>query len=172
MGHYHGHARYGNDDVLKSSLVLSNGKDLFTHNIDDARLGRDELPVSELFNAKLMRGGAHFTVIACDSGTQDIAPGDEPLGIIPALLHAGATSILGCQWPIDSRAGRAFSEAFYQELSRGGGPDGEGCNRVVHLAKALQSTVRRLSSGELGAHYKQAYFWAPFALHGLWFFLS
>jgi len=170
--HYHGHARYGNDDVLKSSLVLSNGKDLFTHNIDDARLGRDELPVSELFNAKLMRGGAHFTVIACDSGTQDIAPGDEPLGIIPALLHAGATSILGCQWPIDSRAGRAFSEAFYQELSRGGGPDGEGCNRVVHLAKALQSTVRRLSSGELGAHYKQAYFWAPFALHGLWFFLS
>jgi len=170
--HYHGHARYGNDDVLKSSLVLSDGQDLFTQNIDDARLGRDELSVSELFNAKLMRDGAHFTVIACDSGTQDIAPGDEPLGIIPALLHAGATSILGCQWPIDSRAGRAFSEAFYQELSRGDGLGDEGCNRVVHLAKALQSTVRKISSGELGAHYKQAYFWAPFALHGLWFFLS
>jgi CHAT domain-containing protein len=169
--HFHGHARYGKDDVLKSSLVLSNGKDLFTNNIDDARLGRDDLSVSELFNAKLMRDGAHFTVIACDSGTQDIAPGDEPLGLIPALFHAGATSILGCQWPIDSRAGRAFSEVFYQELSRGGLGD-ESCNNVVHLAKALQSDVRRINSGELGAHYKQAYFWAPFALHGLWFFQS
>jgi CHAT domain-containing protein len=155
--HYHGHARYGKDDVLKSSLVLSNGKDLFTNNIDDARLGRDDLSVSELSNAKLMRDGAHFTVIACGSGTQDIALGDEPLGLIPALLPAGATSILICQWPIDSRAGRAFSEIFYQELSRGGLGD-ESCNNVVHLAKALQSAVRRINSGELGAHYKQTYF--------------
>lgn len=98
-------------------------------------------------------------------------PGDKPLGLIPALLHAGATLILGCQWPIDSRAGRAFSEVFYQELSRGGLGD-ESCHNVVHLAKALQSAVRRINSGELGAHYKQAYFWAPFALHGLWFFQS
>ena len=168
--HYHGHACYGKDDVLKSSLVLSNGKDIFKDNIDDARLGRDELSVSELFKAKLLRDGAHFTVIACDSGTQDIAPGDEPLGIIPALLQAGATSILGCQWPIDSRAGRAFSDAFYQELSRYGSMGDEGSNGVLHLAKALQRTVGRMSRGELGVQYKQAYYWAPFALHGLWFF--
>jgi CHAT domain-containing protein len=163
--HYHGHARYGKDDLLKSSLVLSNGKDLLTNNIDDPRLGRDDLSVSELSNAKLMRDGAHFTVIACESGTQDIAPGNEPLGLIPVLLHAWATSILNCQWPIDSRAGRAFSKVFYQELSRGGLGD-ESCNN------ALQSAVRRVNTGELGAHYKQAYFWAPFALHGLWFFQS
>jgi CHAT domain-containing protein len=164
---YYGHARYGKDNVLNSSLVLSNGKDLFKDQIDDASLGRDELSVSELFNAKLVRGGVHFTVIACDSGTQDIAPGDEPLGIIPALLHAGATSVLGCQWPIDSRAGRTFSDAFYQELH--GRLSDEGGNGVIYLAKALQSAVGRMRGGELGAQYKQAYYWAPFPLHGLWF---
>ncbi|KAK0659486.1 CHAT domain-containing protein [Cercophora samala] len=197
--HYHGHSRYNNKDILKSSLVLSDGTDIFSHNSDtangdeellvntaqadlldmaeadydngsndegtfDGDEGIDELLVSELFEATLPRGGVHFTIIACDSGTQDIAPGDEPLGIIPALLYAGATSVLGCQWPIDSRAGRAFSEAFYQEVastqSRG----------AINLASALRSTVMRMRKGELGAEFKQAYYWAPFVLHGLWLF--
>ena len=170
--HYHGHAKYGKDDVLKSSLVLSDGADLFAEPIDggDIDLGRDELSVSELFTTNLPSGGVHFTIIACDSGTQDIAPGDEPLGIIPALLHAGATSVLGCQWPIDSRAGRAFSEAFYEELIRTSTQIEDSSNNTIQIAKALRNTVERMSSGKLGVQYKQPYYWAPFALHGLFFF--
>lgn len=196
--HYHGHARYSNQDILKSSLVLSDGTDILSHdsntgngdgdltadaeadlletveaeydddnNDEDAvdnSEGIDELLVSELFEATLPRGGVHFTIIACDSGTQDIAPGDEPLGIIPALLYAGATSVLGCQWPIDSRAGRAFSEAFYQEVAS------RQTGGAVNLASALRSTVMRMRRGDLGAEFKQAYYWAPFVLHGLWLF--
>jgi CHAT domain-containing protein len=171
--HYHGHAQYDKDDVLKSSLVLSDGIDILAESIDDGNvdLGRDELSVSELFTTNLPSGGVHFTIIACDSGTQDIAPGDEPLGIIPALLHAGATSVLGCQWPIDSRAGRAFSEAFYEELSRTGTEiEDSSNNNTVHVAKALRNTVGRMSSGKLGVLFKQPYYWASFALHGLWFY--
>ncbi|KAK4172652.1 CHAT domain-containing protein [Triangularia setosa] len=210
--HYHGHARYSEDDILKSSLVLSDGNDIFnrtfelkdkdgeltgqtdTHlleppesrndyedndsgsdcNSDDHTAvgdeGVDELLVSELFEATLPRGGVHFTIIACDSGTQDIAPGDEPLGIIPALLYAGATSVLGCQWPIDSRAGRAFSEAFYEEVASMQTGKTPEASRAVHLASGLRSTVMRMKKGELGAEFKQAYYWAPFVLHGLWYF--
>lgn len=167
--HYHGHASYGKDDVLKSSLILSNGKDVFKDNIDVASEGRDELSVSELFKARLLRDGVHFTVVACDSGTQHIAPGDEPLGLIPGLLHAGATSILACQWPINSHAGRIFSDAFYEELN-GYRQNNDSSNGVIYLAKALQIAVGRMARGELGAQYRLAYYWAPFALHGLWFF--
>ncbi|KAK0726415.1 CHAT domain-containing protein [Apiosordaria backusii] len=212
--HYHGHARYSKDDILKSSLVLSDGTDIFDHGFDckdndeapsgEAKThlveapenehhhgnndsggddhsdydddtvggdeGIDELLVSELFEATLLRGGVHFTIIACDSGTQDIAPGDEPLGIIPALLYAGATSVLGCQWPIDSRAGRAFSEAFYQEVAIMQTSETPEKSSAINLAKALSSTVTSMRKGELGAEFKQAYYWAPFVLHGLWYF--
>ncbi len=58
------------------------GKDIFQENIDDAEMGCDEISVSDLFSAQLPQNGAHVTIITCDSGTQDIAPGDEPLGIM------------------------------------------------------------------------------------------
>ena len=96
--HFHGHANYSLDNVLESSLILSNGKHLVQEKIDDAIVGRDELSVTERFGTRL-RDGAHFTVIACESGSQHIAPGDEPLGIISALVHAGASSVLGRQRP-------------------------------------------------------------------------
>jgi hypothetical protein len=89
--------------------------------IDDAMLETYELSAPELFKARLLLDGVHFTIMACEYGTQSIAPSDQPFGIIPALLHAGATSVLGYQWPIDSRAGQAFSEAFYNEFNCGDG---------------------------------------------------
>ena len=104
-------------------------------------MGIDELSVPELFDTGLPHGGVYFTVVACDSGTQDLAPSDEPLGLIPSLLHAGAASVLSCQWPIKSDAGRAFSEAFYEELSHARGQIQDGSSDVIHLAKALRNTV-------------------------------
>ncbi|KAL5084171.1 hypothetical protein Trisim1_012247 [Trichoderma cf. simile WF8] len=170
--HYHGHARYCKEDVLQSSLILSNGEDIFDNsNAENPPQGRDELSVVDLFNTTMPQGGVHFTIIACESAAQDLSPGDEPLGIIPALLHAGATSVLGCQWPIKSSAGRAFSEAFYSEVkymrrtTKGG-------NQAVNLAQALGITIGKMRRGELGAQFKQAYCWASFAMHGLWFFSS
>ncbi|KAJ4864665.1 CHAT domain-containing protein [Trichoderma breve] len=170
--HYHGHARYCKEDVLQSSLILSNGEDIFDNsNAENLLLGRDELSVVDLFNTTLPQGGVHFTIIACESATQDLSPGDEPLGIIPALLHAGATSVLGCQWPIKSSAGRAFSEAFYDEV-RYMRSITIGGNQTVNLAQALGITVGKMRRGELGVQYKQAYCWASIAMHGLWFFPS
>ncbi|KAI3320726.1 CHAT domain-containing protein [Xylariaceae sp. AK1471] len=170
--HYHGHASYGKNDVVTSSLVLSDGTDLFssTNGSDQSHLGEDYLSVREIFELELPNGAVHFTVIACDSGTHDMAPGDEPLGIIPALLHAGASSVLGCLWPIDSECGRAFSAAFYAELRGGqsivGLPGG-----VLHLAQALRRTTIKMLRGELGSHFKLAHHWASFSLHGSWFTL-
>ncbi|EHK20394.1 uncharacterized protein TRIVIDRAFT_192964 [Trichoderma virens Gv29-8] len=168
--HYHGHASYCKEDVLQSSLILSNGEDIFENgNQENPRLGIDKLSVVDMFNTAIPQGGVHFTLIACESGAQDLAPGDEPLGIISALLHAGATSVLGCQWPIKSSAGRAFSEAFYNEVKCMRSDAGDG-SQTINLARALSITVGKMRRGELGEHYKQAYCWASFAIHGLWLF--
>ncbi|KAL6697942.1 CHAT domain-containing protein [Trichoderma pleuroticola] len=168
--HYHGHASYCKEDVLQSSLILSNGEDIFDEkSAENPLLGRDELSVVDMFNTTMPQGGVHFTIIACESAAQDLSPGDEPLGIIPALLHSGATSVLGCQWPIKSSAGRAFSEAFYDEVRYMRSTTNDG-NQAVNLAQALGITVGKMRRGELGSQYKQAYCWASFAVHGLWFF--
>ncbi|KAI0099040.1 CHAT domain-containing protein [Nemania sp. FL0031] len=174
--HYHGHARIAKD-IVKSSLCLADGTDIFAagHQDEPSGEGRefsgiDELDVAGLFASNLP-AGAHLTVIACDSGRQDVAPGDEPLGIVPALLYAGATSVLGCTWPIDSSTGRVFSEAFYRELGTSAEEGGEGGSkkRVIHLAQALRVTIKSMRKGELGPALKQPYHWAAFTLHGSWF---
>lgn len=168
--HYHGHARYDPIDVLKSSLVLSNGKDVFSQDCAEDEDGIAELDVLQLFDAKFRPGGTHYTIIACDSGTQHVGPGDEPLGIIPALLHAGATSVLGCLWPIKSRSGRIFSKAFYDELLRDRVEVKDtGFKDVFQLARAVMSAAKKMAAGELGDEFKQPYHWASFSLHGLWY---
>lgn len=168
--HYHGHAIYSKADVLKSCLVLSDGADVYDSTFKgDPGSGRDDLTVAEIFNIDMLNNAPHFTVIACDSGSQDIGPGDEPLGIIPALLYAGATSVLGCLWPIYSPAGRTFSEHFYASLlEQKKGKDGGEKPVILNLAAALRDAVRKMMD-KTNEATRQPHFWAAFVLYGCWF---
>jgi len=151
---YHGHATYNKQDVLDSGLVLSD----------------DDLTTSDIFDDVSMRNAPHITIIACDSGTQHIAPGDEPLGIVPALLFAGATSVLGCIWPIESWAGRLFSEKFHTHLRKQVVDEHNtgGSHHFVNIATALREAVREMMDKK-SVETRLPYFWAPFVLHGCWF---
>ena len=171
---FHGHAEYDADDPLKSALVLSDGCDIFDDSLEDqsfeassSEAGRDFLTVSEIFESRMMDNAPHYTIVACDSSTQDIGAGDEPLGLLSALLYAGAASVLGCLWPIDSEAGRIFSRRFYTSLkeqmvtkSRPAEPN------VLNLAAALRDAVREMMGNP---DTDRPFFWAPFVLHGSWF---
>jgi len=72
------------------------------------------LTVSDASDLDFSRTCPRTTLIACDSSTQHVASGYEPLGFIPALLFAGATYVLGTLWPVESRTARAFTEGFYR----------------------------------------------------------
>lgn len=106
---------------------------------------------------------SHFTLIACASATQTIQQGDEPLGIVTALLCAGASSVVGTMWPIASGAGRAFLKHFSNNLRTS--VEGES---IVDLAVALQKTVKKLKTGPKAM--KEPYYWSSFVLHGAWFY--
>lgn len=192
--HFHGHVRYDKQDILGQGLALSDGVDIFSgfeeeieedeedaededeeeeNSEDDAEEEEEEeeshedlFRIPDIFTLKL--DAAHLTLIACESGVQQIEPGDEPLGIVSAFLFAGAASTIGTLWPTLSPAGRAFAEGFYENLR---------CQKealvvsprdslVISLAEALREAVRGLRADSATS---SPYCWAPFVLHGAWF---
>ncbi len=41
----------------------------------------------------------------CDGGAYRVGPGDEPYGLVPAFLEAGARSVVASQWAVDDALG-------------------------------------------------------------------
>lgn len=107
------------------------------------------------------------TLIACESAAQTIATGDEPLGILAGLLCAGASSVVGASWPIPSRTGRMFSDAFYRELgvSTPAGASEQSEDRIRDIAVALQRAVLHLRNQK---DTSETYHWGAFLLWGSW----
>lgn len=142
--HYHGHAKYHSRFATETGLMLAGGEIL-----------RPE----DMANLQLQEG-AHVTLIACESGKQDVSFGNEPLGMVPALLVAGACSVLATLWPIPSPVGQAFSESFYRY---GLGKEARLRSRGrVNLARAVQ----RATLDVLEKYGENSSDWAPFALRG------
>lgn len=190
--HFHGHVRYDKQDILGQGLALSDGVDIFLNFEEDTEDEEDEdededeetpseytepeeeeeedphedlFRIRDIFTLKL--DAPHLTLIACESGVQQIEPGDEPLGIISAFLFAGAASAVGTLWPTLSPAGRAFADAFYENLRRQKhDKDHARVSVVVSLAVALREAVRGLRADSATS---SPYCWAPFVLHGAWF---
>src|SRR5438045_8800571 len=98
-----------------------------------------------------------FMLMACNSANQQISVGDEPLGLVTAILCAGASSVVGTLWPVASETARIFATRFIDELT-----NIDGIN-MVDLAVALQTTVISLKAD---FRTRLPYHWAPFVLHG------
>lgn len=141
--HFHGHCKFDREHVTDQALVLTDG----------------EVPVKDIFSLNL--NGLHITLIACDSASQGVSTGDEPLGLVTAFLCAGASSILGTMWPIESATGRQFSERFYKYFMASIREGGSG--NVVNIANALKDAVLEMRRNRA---MRQPYHWAAFVLHG------
>lgn len=148
--HFHGHCILDRHSgaLADQSLELADG----------------QFPVREVFDLKLQ--SPHITLVACDSASQGLSAGDEPLGLVTALLCAGASSVIGTIWPTASGTGRDFSSQVYAQLqsqldamahAQGGG--------IYNLATALQRAVLALRRRK---DTRQPYHWAAFVLHGSW----
>ncbi len=127
------HAEFRADNPLFSGLALADGW-LTTLDLFDWRL-----------NASLV------TLSACQTGRSVIGGGDEILGLLRALLYAGARSIVASLWPVEDTATEALMKRFYTALAAG-----------QHKSLALQHAQQGLRS----EGYSHPYFWAPFFLVG------
>lgn len=163
MVYFCGHFYYNEENVLDCGLLLGGRDDTGEPGLEDVqRPGFKErlLTTSELL--KTMKVSTpHVTLIACGSAKQKIEVGDEPLGVVTALLYAGATSVTGTMWPISSGDGRVFSDVLFGKVRNLKAEE----NEVVDLAVLLQATVKKLRRSE---QTSRPYCWAGFVLHGCW----
>lgn len=83
--------------------------------------------------------------MACQSGLQDIGPGDEPLGLLTALFCAGASSVIGTFWPVQSDTARDFAEIFHRHIVSMLKID-HNQTLVLNVAQAIQTAVLELKS--------------------------
>ncbi|MDQ6615080.1 MAG: CHAT domain-containing protein, partial [Actinomycetota bacterium] len=89
---------------------------------------------------------------ACSSGVVSIDATDEPMGLVPSLLRAGARGVVATLWMVDAEVTRSFMSSFYAGLLPTGWPQ---------VARGLQqATVASLSE------HPHPYYWAPFVLIG------
>lgn len=169
--HFHGHCSFDSADVLAQALILGDGGTIAdskepSHGGEPYSTGRlcpespTEFSVEDIFDLHL--SSPHITLIACDSASQKVSAGNEPLGILTAFLCAGATSVVGTMWPTATREGRAFSEIFYRCL----GSQESAMTGIFDYAGALRETVLTIRGAR---DSRLPYFWAPFVLHGSWF---
>jgi CHAT domain-containing protein len=60
---------------------------------------------------------AGMVVLAiCNGGLYSFGPSDEPYGLVPAFLAAGASNVLGTLWPLEDSFGRQFAARLYDRL--------------------------------------------------------
>jgi CHAT domain-containing protein len=126
------HGFFRQDNPMFSGIRLADGY-LSLHDIDQLHLP-----------AQLI------TLSGCATGLTVVAAGDELLGLVRGLLHAGGESLLLSLWDVHDRTTSEFMKSFYSHYSA------EGNN-----AAALQNAMSAIR-----AHSPHPYFWAPFKLVG------
>jgi hypothetical protein len=76
---------------------------------DDGRLNADEIRGMDLHAIRLA------VLSICNGGLYRFGPGDEPYGLMPMFLIAGAENVIGTLWPIEDEFGRIFMRRLYAE---------------------------------------------------------
>jgi len=99
-------------------------------------------------------------IIACDSGSQEVSPGDEPFGLLSAFFCAGASTVIETLWPIASAIGRVFSSRFYENVQ----VQMASGKRVVDLTEAFREATLYMKKQR-----PDPYAWAAFTLNGAGF---
>jgi CHAT domain-containing protein len=112
------------------------------------RLGAGYLNLYDLYQ---FRVNADLVILSgCATGLNVVSAGDELLGLVRGLLHAGARSLVLTLWDVQDRTTADFMGLFYHHLPGSG-----------HIGVALQKSMCELRSA-----YPHPYYWAPFLLVG------
>lgn len=102
--HFACHGEFDHDDPLRSWLEIG----------PDERLDAATIMEHWRLRADLV------TLSACRSGVSQVLRGDEPMGLVRALLYAGARAVLVTLWQVEDTSARLLMEHFYTSLLQQG----------------------------------------------------
>lgn len=137
--HFQGHAMHDRDEPLDSYLEF---------------YGKEKLTARDIFALRELRASL-VALGACESAASVVATGDEPLGLIPAFLYAGAGAVLATLWRVNSASAASTMRQFYQAFDNG----------VGNKAEALRTAALSIAKTP---GFETPYHWAPFVLYGSW----
>jgi hypothetical protein len=177
--HLHTHCNWDFADPLDHHIELPDMEEAAGQNKDQIT----KLTTREIFDMRVLPG-THINVIACQGGVVEVKPGDEVMGLIPALLYSGASSTVSTLWSIEDKDGAKFAFHFFESflrqcVSQGanqlqdgevGGVDEHSSTTKrsrgtsISIAKAVQNAIREMDKGQI----MPSYHWAAFVTHGFW----
>jgi hypothetical protein len=99
--HVAAHGRHRPASPLFSSLRMADG-DVFAHELTAGRVH-----------------ASHVVLSACDIGTAQVRPGDEPLGLASTLLALGVGSVLAAVGPVADDTTADLMAGYHAALARG-----------------------------------------------------
>lgn len=135
------HGKFDGAEPMLSYLSLASGGG------DDGRLTAAEMFGLPLLNSRLV------VLSACETGRAEATHGNEVLGMIRALLYAGAGTLVLSHWEVDSAPTAVWMQSFYQAaLTR----------PMPEAARAALVTVKSNPS------YRHPHYWAAFAVVSRW----
>ena len=113
------------------------------------RLADGYLTLHDLYEMRLPVELA--TLSGCSTGLSVVASGDEQLGLVRGLLHAGARSLLLSLWDVQDETTAELMKSFYRHY----------ISDPHKAAAAIQSAMVELRDA-----HPHPYYWAPFILIG------
>lgn len=171
--HIHSHVEWTTAEPLAHSICFAPPGPDTTSSIMGKVPGADadaevetKLSAREIFALSFPRG-SHVSLIACSGGLVRVSPEEEVMGLVPALLHAGASSTVSTLWPIEDGAGAGFADTFYRRLNLAmeGEEDGAEGGTWVDLARVFRDAVVERDQVEAAGGRLH---WMAFVLHGFW----
>jgi CHAT domain-containing protein len=130
--HFACHGQFRPDDPSYSSLHLADGW----------------VTVKDICEQQLK--AQVVTLSACETGLNEIAGGEEVIGLARGFLSAGAASIVLSLWTVNDAAAAQLTEDFYVSLQRG----------------ATVAASLRIAQTKLIDEGRHPYFWSPFVAIG------
>lgn len=133
------HGTFDGKEPLLSNLALQGAN-------DEAQ----ELTAAEMFGLPLEKT-LLLVLSACSTGQVQATHANELLGMIRALLYAGAHSLILSEWQVNSSSTGMWMQAFYEAATS------EPLRRAAQRAAAVVRADPR---------YSHPHFWAPFVFIG------
>lgn len=134
--HFVGHG-FESSDGWSSGLQLANDEKITALEFHDLRMRADLVTLS-----------------GCRTGCNRWRPGDEMVGLVPAVLQAGASSVFASIWEVNERPTELLMQHFYTQAY--------GSQRVSK-ADALRLAIRSVR-----AEFNDLVDWGAFHLYGDW----
>ena len=108
------------------------------------------LTAAEMFGLPLAKDSL-VVLSACQTGQVGVTHSNEVLGMVRALLYAGANNLVLSSWKVQSEATALWMESFYRAAQTN--PPSEAARLALVAVKARPE-------------YRDPYFWGPFLFTG------